>query len=190
MLSALALEAFTYLPEELDIWRSFLARIPAGWRVSALLDIENASSYSRVNAPVQEFIAAIETEADHMARERHEDRQDPECPYKLQWPAFATLTGGQMEYLILTVDDQEIYLTEAAGKVCLSPINSATVGNLEEFDRLALVVRLIREQTPSEKPVPVCSNELPCCLQRNVYNGFGSDGPTRFTCPKACRCHD
>lgn len=29
-----------------------------------------------------------------------------------------------------------------------------------------------------------------CCPRAGEYNGFGSDGPTTFTCPGHCRCHD
>lgn len=29
-----------------------------------------------------------------------------------------------------------------------------------------------------------------CCDRGDEYNGFGSDGPTLFTCPKSCTCHD
>lgn len=29
-----------------------------------------------------------------------------------------------------------------------------------------------------------------CCERADEYNGFGSDGPTIFTCPKHCPCHD
>ena len=29
-----------------------------------------------------------------------------------------------------------------------------------------------------------------CCERAGEYNGFGSDGPTKFTCPKHCSCHD
>ena len=29
-----------------------------------------------------------------------------------------------------------------------------------------------------------------CCERGDEYNGFGSDGPTIFTCPKSCTCHD
>lgn len=29
-----------------------------------------------------------------------------------------------------------------------------------------------------------------CCDRAGEYNGFGSDGPTLFTCPKHCSCHD
>ena len=35
-----------------------------------------------------------------------------------------------------------------------------------------------------------CTEENPCCDRRNEYNGFGSDGPLKFTCPKHCSCHD
>lgn len=31
---------------------------------------------------------------------------------------------------------------------------------------------------------------LPCCGRAGEYNGFGSDGPTSFTCPSGCSCHD
>jgi hypothetical protein len=30
----------------------------------------------------------------------------------------------------------------------------------------------------------------PCCERAGMYNGFGSDGPLIFTCPKQCMCHD
>lgn len=30
----------------------------------------------------------------------------------------------------------------------------------------------------------------PCCDRAGTYNGFGSDGPLLFTCPKDCSCHD
>jgi hypothetical protein len=29
-----------------------------------------------------------------------------------------------------------------------------------------------------------------CCDRAGEYNGFGSDGPLEFTCPKHCSCHD
>lgn len=29
-----------------------------------------------------------------------------------------------------------------------------------------------------------------CCDQAGKYNGYGSDGPTIFTCPRGCSCHD
>jgi hypothetical protein len=29
-----------------------------------------------------------------------------------------------------------------------------------------------------------------CCDRAGTYNGFGSDGPTIFSCPKGCACHD
>lgn len=29
-----------------------------------------------------------------------------------------------------------------------------------------------------------------CCDRVGEYNGYGSDGPTTFTCPKSCPCHD
>ncbi len=35
-----------------------------------------------------------------------------------------------------------------------------------------------------------CTPENPCCDRRGEYNGFGSDGPLKFTCPKHCCCHD
>lgn len=35
-----------------------------------------------------------------------------------------------------------------------------------------------------------CTPEKPCCDRQGEYNGFGSDGPLKFTCPKHCSCHD
>jgi len=29
-----------------------------------------------------------------------------------------------------------------------------------------------------------------CCDRAGTYNGLGSDGPTAFTCPRSCACHD
>jgi hypothetical protein len=29
-----------------------------------------------------------------------------------------------------------------------------------------------------------------CCERAGVYNGFGSDGPLDFVCPRSCSCHD
>ena len=30
----------------------------------------------------------------------------------------------------------------------------------------------------------------PCCDRAGQYNGYGSDGPLLFECPKHCSCHD
>jgi hypothetical protein len=32
--------------------------------------------------------------------------------------------------------------------------------------------------------------ESPCCDRAGEYNGYGSDGPLLFDCPKGCSCHD
>lgn len=29
-----------------------------------------------------------------------------------------------------------------------------------------------------------------CCDRAGEYNGYGSDGPLLFRCPKGCSCHD
>lgn len=29
-----------------------------------------------------------------------------------------------------------------------------------------------------------------CCDRAGEYNGYGSDGPLLFDCPKGCPCHD
>ena len=29
-----------------------------------------------------------------------------------------------------------------------------------------------------------------CCDRAGEYNGYGSDGPWLFVCPKSCSCHD
>ncbi len=44
---------------------------------------------------------------------------------------------------------------------------------------------------PSEK-LSVQETETPCdcCDRADEYNGFGSDGPLLFVCPKDCQCHD
>ncbi len=42
---------------------------------------------------------------------------------------------------------------------------------------------------PFEESADLCSPENPCCDRRGEYNGFAS-GPTIFTCPKNCSCHD
>ena len=30
----------------------------------------------------------------------------------------------------------------------------------------------------------------PCCERVGEYNGYGSDGPLAFVCPRGCSCHD
>jgi hypothetical protein len=30
----------------------------------------------------------------------------------------------------------------------------------------------------------------PCCDMPGAYNGYGSDGPILFECPRGCGCHD
>ena len=30
----------------------------------------------------------------------------------------------------------------------------------------------------------------PCCDRAGEYNGYNSDGPILFRCPKGCSCHD
>jgi hypothetical protein len=32
--------------------------------------------------------------------------------------------------------------------------------------------------------------QVKCCPRAGEYNGFGSDGPLKFTCPNHCECHD
>lgn len=36
----------------------------------------------------------------------------------------------------------------------------------------------------------ICDAARPCCDRRGEYNGFGSDGPRLFECPRSCPCHD
>lgn len=49
---------------------------------------------------------------------------------------------------------------------------------------------------PVVDPTTVCCGHgphatgPPCCENAGQYNGYGSDGPTVFTCPKSCSCHD
>lgn len=46
--------------------------------------------------------------------------------------------------------------------------------------------------TPGNRPRRI--NRPPgaceCCPRAGEYNGFGSDGPLKFKCPKGCPCHD
>lgn len=44
----------------------------------------------------------------------------------------------------------------------------------------------IKEQ-PKGTPI---KDPCDCCDRQNEYNGFGSDGPLLFVCPKHCPCHD
>ena len=37
---------------------------------------------------------------------------------------------------------------------------------------------------------PTINTACPCCARAGEYNGYGSDGPTTFTCPAHCSCHD
>jgi hypothetical protein len=45
---------------------------------------------------------------------------------------------------------------------------------------------------PMPRPQYKISNtdKCECCDRGDEYNGFGSDGPTTFSCPKSCPCHD
>lgn len=37
---------------------------------------------------------------------------------------------------------------------------------------------------------PADTSSPACCDRAGDYNGFASDGPTIFTCPNSCACHD
>lgn len=54
-----------------------------------------------------------------------------------------------------------------------------------------LIRSLCDDQPPRHWPLeaPECTAENPCCDRRDEYNGFAS-GPTKFTCPRNCSCHD
>lgn len=43
---------------------------------------------------------------------------------------------------------------------------------------------------PEDTSAPTPGPAPACCSRAGEYNGFGSDGPTSFTCPAACGCHD
>ena len=47
----------------------------------------------------------------------------------------------------------------------------------------------LREPVPRLAQVP-CSAANPCCPRVGEYNGYNSDGPSLFECPKKCPCHD
>lgn len=59
---------------------------------------------------------------------------------------------------------------------------------VEEYDLAELKPWLTNET--ERPPESTCSAESPCCPRRDEYNGFASDGPTIFECPKHCPCHD
>ncbi len=46
----------------------------------------------------------------------------------------------------------------------------------------------VREENSQKPPPGPCD----CCERHDQYNGFGSDGPLLFLCPKpgGCACHD
>ena len=44
----------------------------------------------------------------------------------------------------------------------------------------------VRTTVHIRETTPLCT----CCERGDEYNGFGSDGPRLFTCPKSCPCHD
>ena len=66
------------------------------------------------------------------------------------------------------------------------------------YSRMASILETdVQELLPKkDKPLReyacpgVGGNGNPCCDRPGVYNGFGSDGPLSFTCPKHCSCHD
>ncbi len=41
-----------------------------------------------------------------------------------------------------------------------------------------------------ERATNPCYPRKKCCARAGEYNSFASDGPTTFTCPKNCACHD
>ncbi len=56
----------------------------------------------------------------------------------------------------------------------------------------AVVASLTGPKKPT-KPAEANANDCPvtpCCNKAAQYNGFGSDGPKLFECPKGCACHD
>lgn len=75
---------------------------------------------------------------------------------------------------------------------------------IREVDRLYemdLTLAKERSPQPQSQPQPKSSppdecpghergGTKPCCDRVGEYNGFGSDGPVLFTCPKGCSCHD
>lgn len=71
----------------------------------------------------------------------------------------------------------------------------------DEIDRLRvpLAATAIPAAEPAASPPPASEwcigfgregSTFRCCDRAGEYNGFGSDGPTSFTCPKGCPCHD
>ena len=70
--------------------------------------------------------------------------------------------------------------------------------NMRASLRLADGTEQVEVETPRQRPdrSKVCpgmetgGTAPPCCDRAGEYNGYGSDGPTIFTCPAGCPCHD
>ena len=71
-------------------------------------------------------------------------------------------------------------------------------GRRAEVGDVMAVVRLLADTAVSQAADiaalragrSACGTANPCCGRAGEYNGFGSDGPLTFVCPKHCPCHD
>lgn len=63
---------------------------------------------------------------------------------------------------------------------------------LNKIEQHLTVVRkeIAKDQEREKRAEGCCSDLTPCCDRVDEYNGYGSDGPLSFVCPKHCPCHD
>jgi hypothetical protein len=87
-------------------------------------------------------------------------------------------------------DREEIVCLDSAGRICRSgrefqrardegafPVNCYAINPSNDF--------------PYECPGHGRGGtKAACCSRAGEYNGFASDGPLSFICPKQCSCHD
>lgn len=81
----------------------------------------------------------------------------------------------------LSGTDQVVRVTDSG--YCICPNGRARKKAAQSGNWLALHRIASRK---SERNGERCD----CCDRGDEYNGFGSDGPLLFVCPKSCPCHD
>lgn len=70
-------------------------------------------------------------------------------------------------------------------------------GGFHDYEHLYELINLVRKEEQEKfsalvKLAKTIANlpDCACCERANKYNGYGSDAPRDFVCPKSCSCHD
>ena len=72
-------------------------------------------------------------------------------------------------------------------------VTQQAIAKLEREDGNPTIATLVRVAAALGLEVVVTFKRVgrcQCCPRGDEYNGFGSDGPTAFICPRSCACHD